>query len=202
MTKGAAVTDETIGDPVDGICKPTLQDLTVTRMQRSPGLAESFEVASWLTRGRCATVTRMRGNPLRLLIVPDLLPMAMQGIDHGLLAEAVVAFVHLEDEMRASRERLDPAAAARAAAVELLDVGNARFSARLVCGDRAGQVICGPTGEPLCWADKTALANWLLATGHTVVDPEGMAPTVADVADVGVDDLVDGSVDRGLSPRC
>lgn len=197
------MTHERIGDPVDGVCMPTLQDLTVTRMQRSPAQAEAFEIASWLTRGRCATVTRLRGNPLRLLVVPDLQPTDMQGIDHRLLTDAVQAFVHLEDGRRAWSKGLDPMDAARSAAVELVDVGGSRFSARLMSGDRAGQVICGPTGEPLCWADKTALTSWLLATGHTVVDPEWVAPTVADVdVDGLIEGLVDEGVDPGLRPRC
>lgn len=48
---------------------PTFNDLSVYR-QQSDDLLEVFEVRSWLTRGRCATVYRSRSNPERMRVQP------------------------------------------------------------------------------------------------------------------------------------
>ena len=69
---------------------PTLDDLTVRRCD-----PETLEVASWLTRGRCATVFQFKSTR-QLHVLPFLIPSYMQGITTALIFEAVNGFLAAE----------------------------------------------------------------------------------------------------------
>lgn len=74
----------------------TLNDLTVYRRRADFDSPEVFEVSSWLTRGRCATVYKSKCTNA-MTIQPFLIPSYMQGITDALLREAVVAFLETEE---------------------------------------------------------------------------------------------------------
>lgn len=79
---------------------PTLEDLSVCRRD-----AEVFEVSSWLTRGRCATVYKFAFSE-RMSVRPFLIPSYMQGITTGLILGAVESFLANERAIAAKQSGL------------------------------------------------------------------------------------------------
>ncbi len=81
--------------------KPKLKDLSVYRTND-----EVFEVCSWLTRGRCATVYKFAFSK-HMTVREFLIPKYMQEITTGLILEAVDAF--LENEKASAAQHADTA---------------------------------------------------------------------------------------------
>lgn len=71
---------------------PTLKDLDVYYRHSDKHL-DYYDVHSWLTRGRCATVTISRSDPSRTSVHPFLISKYMQGISDALVHEAVRNFI-------------------------------------------------------------------------------------------------------------
>ena len=70
--------------------KPTANDLSVYRRD-----AEVFEVHSWITRGRCATVYKFAFSE-HMSVQAFMIPRYMQGITTELVLEAVSRFLETE----------------------------------------------------------------------------------------------------------
>lgn len=72
-------------------------EFTVTRRN-----SETFEVFSYLTRGRCATVYMFDFAKGRKSIVPFLIPAYMQGITNEMISKAVDDFLEKDKASQAS----------------------------------------------------------------------------------------------------
>ena len=73
---------------------PSIDDLLVARKS-----AEVFEVSSWITRGRCATVYKFAFSK-NFSVSPFLIKSYMGGITTELIVDAVEAFLAKEQERK------------------------------------------------------------------------------------------------------
>lgn len=73
---------------------PSIDDLLVARKS-----AEVFEVSSWITRGRCATVYKFAFGK-KFSVSPFLIKSYMGGITTELIVDAVEAFLAKEQERK------------------------------------------------------------------------------------------------------